>query len=349
MADQPLGVGLIGRGDIAPAHAQAIARVPGLRLAACMDVVASSAKSLGEEHGVPYTTDAEELVSRQDVDIVTVATPAFTHADLVALAARVGKAVICEKPLAPDLASADRLIAACARAKVALATCFPLRYLGAAEWVRELLAAGALGKVFEIRLADLSEKPLSYWTGGYSGRTQTDWRRSKASSGGGVVITNLTHHLDLARSLTGFEVTRVYAQAGTFCTVTEVEDLALAAVRYDRGAVGLVDGCSCFFGGEAGWHLTLLGTKGQARFAFYSGKSEVFLTEAAAGLPAREWVKREFKGPGYGLTGFYTDFAGALRAGNPPPVTGEDGRRALEIVVAIYRSAETGRPVELPL
>lgn len=345
-----LRFGLIGCGDIAPAHAKAMAAAERVELAACADIVESSASSLGEQFGVPYTTSVEELLARPDVEAVTVATPAFTHAGLVEQAARAGKAVLCEKPLAAHLRDADRMIAACQEAGVAFSTCFPLRYLPAAVWTRELVRSSGIGEVIELRVRSLSEKKPSYWTGGFSGRTKTEWRKSKASSGGGVIITNVIHNIDLARALSGLEVSRAYAETGTFCTPVEVEDLGLACLRYENGAIGLVDASSSFFGGEAGWDMALLGTKGQVRFGFWSGVVEAYVTEATQDLPAREWVRRELAaGHPSSLTSFYDDFAAAVRGGKEPPVTGLDGRKALEVVVAIYRAAETGKPVKLPL
>lgn len=345
MTDQPLGIGLIGCGDIAPAHAKALAAATGAKLVVCMDVAEASASSLAAEFGIPYTTKLDELLARPEVEAVIVATPAFTHAEIVERAARAGKAVICEKPIAPDLAQADRLIGACARARVPLATCFPLRYLAGAKWTRELIAAGALGEIIAVRLSGLSEKQESYWTGGYSGRSPTEWRKSKTSSGGGVMITNLIHNIDLARALTGLEVTRAFGEAGTFCTNVEVEDLAFATLRYQNGAIGLVQASSCFFGRYDDWDVVIVGRMGQARFDFWGNRAEAFLTEPAAGLPAREWVKRERESSS--LVEFHNDYAAAVRSGKTPPVTGEDGRKALEVVVAIYRSAETNRPVKL--
>ena len=345
MAAAQLGIGLIGCGDIAPAHAQALARAAGARLVACMDTVSSSARSLGEEYGVPHTTDLAELLACPDVDAVTVATPAFTHADLVEQAAKAGKAVLCEKPLAADLPDADRMIAACRDAGVVLATCFPLRYLGAAKWTRDLVRTGALGDVIAVRLRNLGEKEDSYWVGGYSGRTTTDWRKSKAQSGGGVIVTNLSHHLDLARAITGLEVTRVYSETGTFVTDVEVDDLGVACLRYRNGAIGTLEGSSCYYGGTPEPGIVVLGAKGQSRFGLWGGKCDVYLAEAAAGVPAREWTTREFTDAI--LTELYDDFAPAVRAGQAPPITGEDGRRALEIVDAIYRAAHTGQPVSL--
>lgn len=347
MDQVPLRVGLIGCGDIAPAHGRALAEASGARLVACMDVVASSAQSLGEEFGVPFAVKPEDLLGRADMEAVTVATPAFTHADLVEEAARAGKAVLCEKPLAANLSDADRIISAAQRAGVALGTCFPLRYLGVARWTQELVSAGALGNVIGLRLRNLGEKEESYWTGGYSGRTRTDWRKSKERSGGGVIITNLVHHLDLARAITGLEVTRAYCEMDTFATDVEVEDVGIACLRYSNNAVGVVEGASCVPGGSEEPQIVVLGDRGQARFGLWSRKCEVYLAEEAAGLPAREWVVREFQGQG--LAQLYDDFAAAVRSGRQPPITGEDGRRALEIVLAIYRSAETGRPVSLPL
>ena len=342
-----LGLAIVGCGDIAPRHAEALTKTTGAKLVACMDLVEASAKSLGEKYGVPYYTKLDDVLARPDVEAVLIATPAFTHAPIAEQAAKAGKAVICEKPLAPSLADADRIIAACKTAGVPMSTCHPLRWLKDAQYARELIAAGAIGNVIEIRLTDLGEKKDSYWLGGYSGRTPSDWRKSKAASGGGIVITNLVHNIDLARFITGMDATRVSAEAGTFCTDVEVEDIALAALRYENGAIGLVDGCSCFYGGLDTWDLVFLGAKGQIRFGFWRKVTEVYLTEPFGDMPAREWIKRETGGDAW--VDFHNAFAAALRAGQTPPVTGEDGRKAIEIVLAIYKSAETGQPVKLPM
>jgi predicted dehydrogenase len=312
-----------------------------------MDVVAASANSLGEQYHVPFFTTLDDLLARADVDAVLIATPATTHAPIAEQAAKAGKAVICEKPLAPSLADADRIITACNSAGVPMSTCHPLRYLKDALYARDLISGGAIGKVIEIRLTSLGEKKESYWQGGYSGRTPSDWRRSKAASGGGLVITNAVHNIDLARFITGMDVTRASAEAGTFCTDVEVEDIAVAALRYDNGAIGVVDGCSCFYGGMDTWDVVFLGAKGQIRFGFWRKVTEVYLTEPYRDLPAREWIKHETDGDAW--VDYHTAFAAAIHAGQAPPVTGEDGRKAVEVVFAIYKSAETGHPVKLPM
>jgi len=347
MNSDPVGVGLIGCGDIAPAHAKALAATEKAKLVACTDVVEASAKSLGEQYGVPWTTKLEEMLARPEVEMVTIATPAFTHLSVTKQSAKAGKAVLCEKPIAANLKDADGMIAACQKAGVPLSTCFPLRYLGAAKWARELISSGALGEVIEIRLRNMGEKKESYWTGGFSGRTITDWRKSKKASGGGVVITNLIHHIDLARAVTGLEVVRAYCEMGTFTTPVEVEDVAVASVRYANKAIGLVEGASCFFGRTSEPDIVFLGKKGQVRFALWGGNAEAYLAEPAAGLPATEWVKKEFQDATH--VEFYDSLAAAIRTGKTPPVTGEDGRAALEVVLAIYQAGETGKPVELPL
>jgi len=347
MAEQQLGIGMIGCGDIAPTHTKAIAAADNVKLVACLDVVEASAKSLGEEHGVPYTTELSDLLRHSEVDAVTIATPAFTHADLIEEAAKAGKAVLCEKPLAASLEDADRIIASCQQAGVALSTCFPLRYLGAAKLTRQLIEDGTLGTVIAIRLRNLGEKRESYWTGGFSGRTATDWRKSRQQSGGGVIITNLVHHLDLARAITGLEVKQAFGETGTFLTDVEVEDMGAACLRYENGAIGVVEGSSCFAGGTNEPDVVILGEKGQSRFGLWSGKCEVYLKEPAGGLAAQEWVAHSFEDAIH--VEFYQEFAAAVRHGKTPPVTGEDGRKALEMVLAIYQSADAGRPVPLPL
>ena len=182
--EKALGVGLVGCGDIAPAHAKALASTKGIQAGGvhgCGGVV-------GEEPGRgvrgPWTTRLEELLACGDVDLVTIATPAFTHLPLTLVAAKAGKAVPREKPLAANLQDADAMIVACQEAGVALATCFPLRYLGAAKWAKELIAAGALGEIIEVRLRNLDEKQESYWTGGYSGQDGNRLAEVQASKRG---------------------------------------------------------------------------------------------------------------------------------------------------------------------
>ncbi len=342
----PLGVALIGCGDIAPTHAKALQKTKGAKLVACMDQVESSAKSLGDEYGVPYTTKLREILARPEVDVIVIATPASSHRSITEQAALAGKAVVCEKPLAAKLEDATAMIEVCAKAEVPLSTCFPLRYLSAAKWTRELVDAGALGEIVYLRLRGLGEKKDSYWTGGFSGRTQTDWRKSKAVSGGGVIITNLIHNIDLARAVTGLEAGHVFAEVGTFATDVEVEDLGTATIRYESDAIAVIEAGSIYWGGNNEFDMVFVGTKGQSRFALWGGQAEVFLTAASGDLPAHEWIKREFQDEPH--VAYYEDLARALQAGEEPPVTGEDGRSALEIVLAAYRAAGTGQPVVMP-
>jgi predicted dehydrogenase len=134
---------------------------------------------------------------------------------------------------------------------------------------------------------------------------------------------------------------------GTFMTEVEVEDLGAACLRYENDAVGVVEGGSCVPGGAGEPEVVVVGEKGQSRFGLWSGTCEVFLREAAAGLPAQEWIPREFEDAVH--VAFYDDLAAVVRGAKTPSVTGEDGRKALEIVLAIYRSAEAGETVSLPL
>ncbi len=147
--------------------------------------------------------------------------------------------------------------------------------------------------------------------------------------------------------MTGLEAGRVYAEVGTFATDVEVEDLGAATVRYESDAIAVIEASSFYWGNGDGFDMVFVGKKGQARFALWGSKAEVFLTEAYADLPAREWVKREFQDEAH--VEYYEDLARALEAGEEPPVTGEDGLAALEIVLAAYRAGGTGQPVVLPL
>jgi predicted dehydrogenase len=349
VTQKPLGFGLIGCGDISPRHAATLKGMENATLVACTDVVAASAQRLAEEHNIPAAPSLEALLAMPEVDAVTIATPAFTHLPIVEAAAKAGKAIICEKPLAANLEDARRIIDICREHNVPLGTYFFVRYNHGSLWVKKLIAEGALGRIVSFLLRDLSFKADLYWTGGYSQRTKDDWRKSKARSGGGVVITNLVHHLDAVRSIAGAEVKRVYAEVDNLTTPeVEVEDLAYAVLRYDNEAIGAAEGYSNLAGEfDSPWPITIMGTKGQARLGPWDDRCQVYLVDGAEGIPAKEWVKHEDRV--IGRAGLYDDFIAAVRAGTPPPSSGEDGYRALEIVTAIYRSAEQRQPVTLPL
>ena len=345
-----LTAGIVGCGEITAVRtAPAFDEARNVRIGMVMDVVEWAARDLGERYGVPYTTNLDELLSNRDIDFVYISTPHHLHAPLTIKAAKAGKYVIVEKPIATNLEDADRMIAECRRNGVELSTCFPLRYLPMVQKAKELIDGGLIGDIIGVRITNMGIKPPSYWGGGYTGRIRSNWRASKEKSGGGVLIMNSIHDIDYVRYVTGLEADRVYSEYGTFLTPVEVEDFITVIIRYKNGAIGLIEASSCLEGAPRDKSIRgdrIYGSKGEL---IISDPLWVRTTEETEIGEANRWHQITPERRYNYMTRFVEEFADAILSGRKPPVTGEDGRKALEIVVAAYKSRVEKKPVKLPL
>lgn len=337
---------IIGCGEIAVQTAQGMAEAPHAEIVRTMDIQVALAQHLAQRHGGRATDDFDAVLADPDVDAVYIAVPHDLHAPLAIAAAQAGKHVLLEKPIATNVADARRIIAACDEAKVTLGMAFIGQVDADCQRLHQVVAGGLIGEVVGIRYAALADKPGYYWHGGYTRRVHTDWRISKARSGGGIVIMNLIHDFNTIRFISGLEAVRVFAEYGTFATPVEVEDLAFATLRYDNGAIGSVEAGSAIRGGgmEAEGDR-IFGTKGQIMIG---RRPRVYSLEGGEGVPANEWTTVAMEQPSarYRIA---EGFSTALLEGRQPPVTGWDGLKALEIVEGIYRSGAAHQPVTLPL
>lgn len=344
---EPVRFGFIGAGEIAARTAIGVAEAGNARLAWVMDANPALAEDLATRYEARRTDSAATLVMQPDVDAVYIAVPHFLHADMAEAAARAGKHVLLEKPMGTSLADPDRAIAACRAAGVTLGVPFIFRYNPAIQRAREWVAEGLIGKIQGTRITVLADKPESYWQGGYSGRSRSDWRVSKAKAGGGIMVMNCVHDLDALYFITGLEVERVYAEYGTYATAAEVEDLIQVVVRYHGGAIGSIEAGSAIPGarGPMGHGGTrLFGDAGQI---VIDGDAYLYTEVGSDAFPARTWHRVPSGKPPEPRIALIRDYSAALLAGHAPPITGEDGRRALATIMAAYRSREEGRPVRL--
>src|SRR5438093_7472519 len=173
MPDQ-LGIGMIGCGEIAVQTARGIDAAPSARHVMVMDVDARVAGDLGSSYGVPHTTEVAALLANPQVEAVYIAVPHYLHAPLALEAIAAGKHVLVEKPIATTLEDADRMIEAARARGLALSVAYLAQGDRALQRVRGLVADGAIGRVLGTRIVLRSDKPQSYWTGGFTGRIQTD-------------------------------------------------------------------------------------------------------------------------------------------------------------------------------
>jgi predicted dehydrogenase len=310
-----------------------------------MDSVEHVARSFGQTYGLPSTTRLEEVLEHPAVDTVAISVPHHLHLPLTVRAARAGKHVLVEKPIAVNLEQADEMIAACRAAGVRLGVLYITRYNAEIVRAKELIEQGAVGRIMALQFRMIANKPESYWTSGYSGRVQTDWRTSKERSGGGILIMNLSHNVDRLRSITGLEAVRVYAEYDTFATETEVEDAIAVTMRYDNGAIGTLYACSCA-PGDGPREDRICGTEGQ--IVFGRNRLQVYTEADVEGLARGAWTEIEPEAVNARQV-CVERFARAVLEGAPLDIPGEEGRKTLETIVAAYRSGETQRPVALPL
>lgn len=340
--------GIIGCGSAAVPVCEAMAASSVAVLARVHDVDLNLARDLGERYGVPYTTQLSELLSDPALTAVYVAVPHYLLYSLAKQTLEAGKHALVEKPLALTLVQADELIALAEARHLALGVFYELRHVPAFIRARALVQAGALGDLIAVRLQTLINKAANYWEVGYSGRSANPWRGEKAKAGGGVVLMNTSHLLDAVHFITGLNVVSVSAEIGTLVAPVEVEDMAVAALRFNNGALGSLMAGAHIAGAKGAERFDLIGTQGQLQLPdpYGSDSWQVFLRQPWDDIPANVWQTLPgAKAPVYAEA--VEAFARAVQNGEPAPTSGQDARQTLATVLALYQSAEEKRAINV--
>jgi predicted dehydrogenase len=257
---------------------------------------------------------------------------------MICQAAAAGLHIVVEKPLAVDLPSALEAAKAIAAAGVTLSVCFPYRYEAASLAALDLVKAGAIGPVKGAALTFHVDKPQAYWEGGFSGRSTSNWRSSASRAGGGVLIMNMTHFIDMLRQLAGQEIISVQAFTQR-AAVAEVEDSIAVAARFENGAIATLLG-SASTRGSPDPRLELWGEHGTLELGSHP---RIYSERAIPGLLTGRWNQLPV-GESDERRLFVEQFCATLLDGVPPQVTLKDGLAVQAIVDAIYRSAASGVP-----
>lgn len=343
----PLGFGMIGCGEIAVDTSNSIANSDLGRIVHCMDVNEGLAADLAAKNDAKFTTDVEELLADDAVEAVILSLPHNLHAPLTVQSARAGKHVLTEKPIARNLTETDEMIAACKAAGVKLGVLHPMRFIYRAKKAAEMVRNGAIGDVLAVKMDFMCYKNDSYWHGGFTGRAKTDWRVSIEGAGGGCLMTNLIHNIDMMVAILDWSPQRIYAEYATLRTEVEVEDFVSFVMRLDSGAIVSAD-CSSAAAGEDPIWDRIYGTKGQIAFSFRGMKA--FLHEPYEEMETWKWVDLSCPESFPESRQTCVDgFIRAVREGAEIPVSGTQARRALEVVRGAYLSMERGAPVRFPV
>jgi len=349
--ERTYGIGIVGCGVIAPFHARSAQSLPNATLRAVMDIVPEAAQKRAEEFGVEAYTDLDAMLARPDIDIICVCVPSGLHAEIGIRAAQARKHVLVEKPIDITLEAADRLIDACHEYNVKLGVISQHRFGAGMVQLREALDAGRFGKLI---LGDAIIK--WYRTQGYY--DSGDWRGTWALDGGGALMNQGVHYVDQLQWTMG-PVKSIYAKAATAAHTIEVEDIVLAILTFENGAIGTVEASTAVYPGLPE-RLEITGTEGTAVIEAGRVKIWEFKDEKGEANPYGTKVKAEEAPAATGSAdpaaipsaGHRTQLANliaSIEGDATPAITGEDARRPLEIILAIYESARTGREVTLPL
>lgn len=346
-----LGFGIIGCGMIANFHSKAIADVKGARLVACYDTFPQSAERLAAATGCKAYHDLDAMLADPKVDVVTIGTPSGAHMEPAVAAAKAGKHVVVEKPLEITLDRCDRIIEACRKNKVKLSAIFPSRFHDSSRAVKKAIEAGRFGK---LTLGDAYVK----WFRSQDYYDSGAWRGTWELDGGGALMNQAIHSVDILAWFMG-PVVEIRAQTG--CLAHEriaVEDTAVATLRFANGALGVLEASTAVYPGYLK-RIEVHGTEGSAVMeeedivkwdfarpdkkdaAIYQGMADRKSTGGGASDPAaigHHGHARQFR-----------DVVDAIKNDRPPQIDGPEGRRSVEIILGVYKSAETGKPVQLPL
>jgi predicted dehydrogenase/NADPH:quinone reductase-like Zn-dependent oxidoreductase len=337
-----LRVGLFGCGDIGVQNAAAIEAAPNVKLIACYDPNQALAEDVGLTYGADVAPTSDALLENDRVDAVLLSLPHHLHAPLGGEAAAAGKHVIVEKPLANTLEAGVELVRAAERAGVVLSVCFPHRYKPEMIVARRLIEAGALGELAGVQLTFLMDKPSSYWIGGFSGRAHSDWRSSREQAGGGVLIMNLSHYLDLVRYLTGAEAHVVTALTQVAEATADVEDAVSVTAGYTNGALGSLFGTAALRGSAPTSELRLWGPDGHIAV---EPDPLVYTLRALDGLRTNRWQTFGRLPPVNIRAIYFSRLATAIDGGESPDIDGTDGLAVQAFIEAAYRSSASGHSV----
>jgi UDP-N-acetyl-2-amino-2-deoxyglucuronate dehydrogenase len=337
---------------IARFHVRALAEVPGARLAALVTRSPASAQKLLDDTDsppVPVFTDLAEALDRRDVQVVIVTTPSGAHMEPAVAAANAGRHVVVEKPLEITPERCDRIIDACDRNRVKLCTIFPSRFHDANVALKAAVEAGRFGRL------TLGETTCKWW------RSQVyydegGWKGTRALDGGGALMNQAIHNVDLllwmmgdATHVTGFTATLAHERI-------EVEDTAVACLRFKNGAMGVIQATTSVHPGLPKT-IAIHGDRGTAVIE----QEDVLRWDFTPETPEDAEVKARFAQK-VGASGGSSDpkaishqgharqladFVRAIETNSAPRVDGREGRKAVALICAVYESVRTGKVVNL--
>lgn len=343
------GVGIVGTGLIAEFHARAIQGVEGARLQAVLSRSGERAEDFGRRFSCRGYSSEREFFGDPDMEVVSICTPSGAHLEPALQAIRSGRHLIVEKPLEITLKRCDAIIDAARKAGVRVSGVFQSRFYGGPRLLKRAMESGRFGRpVLGSAYVKWFRSQEYYDKGG--------WKGTRLYDGGGALMNQSIHAVDLLQWYMGPVRTVQAARGIRGHERIEVEDTAVAALEFESGAFGVIEGSTAIFPGFSK-RIELCGTKGSVILEEEELKHWSFDPEHPEDVQVREaYARRTHTGGGAadpaaisfeGHRRQFASFLEALSLGREPEPSAEEARRAVEIILAAYRSADTGRKVRL--
>lgn len=338
-----INFGLLGCGRIAPKHLESLRELSKVaRCTAVCDIDKARASSTGEKWGIPWFTSLGAMLdAHPEIDVVSVLTPSGNHCDHTVEIAKRKKHVVVEKPMALSIDDAERMIRACDSAGVRLFVVKQNRYNIPVKRLREAVISGRFGKIVLGTVRVRWCRTQSYYD-------QDAWRGTWAQDGG-VLCNQASHHIDLLTWMLG-EIDSVFAYTATRLVDIEVDDTAVAVLKFRNGALGVIEATTATRPRDLEGSISILGERGSVEIAGFA-VNEMRTWQFADSLESEDEIKRFRENPpnvyGFGHTRFLDDVISCIRSGRGGAVDGLEGMKSLILVNAMYESMETGQEVKL--
>lgn len=344
MAYRKIGFGIIGCGMISELHINGIEELKNkAELIGITDTVRAYAERVSERHGGLRIFDTvDEMLACKDVHAVCICTPSGYHAEAIIKASNSGKNVIVEKPVAITEEQLDDVVEVCAKNHTVVAVISQLRFAKDIRKVKQMIDSSELGKIVCADMYMKYYRSQEYYDSGA-------WRGTKKTDGGGALMNQGIHGVDLLQYLVG-DIKSVYAYSATLARRIEVEDTLCAAIEFKSGALGVIQATTSGYPGYPR-RIEINGNKGSITLEETAITKMDIENSSFEDLPIRQTV---FSGSSsaMNISGDYhtlqiNDFIDAVKEKRKPFVDLNEGRKAVDAILAIYRSAEEGRKIEL--
>lgn len=337
-----LKVGIVGCGVIAPSHVKGISETEGTLLYAVCDIVKERADVFAEKHGAKKVYyDYAQMLKDKDIDIIAVCTPSGIHGEMAIAAIKAGKHIVCEKPMEITTEKLNAVVNSAKKSNVKFSCVFQRRFSDSSVKIKKAIENGDLGKILVADTYLKYYRSAEYYKSG-------DWRATWEMDGGGALMNQGVHGIDLMSWLMG-GINTLYTVARTQLHDIKVEDAALSVVQFNNGAIGVMEGTTCVNPAQS------------TRFEIHGERGSIIFDDSGIKLwqiDGKDYASETASDDGSGSdpikalsnvshTPIYQDLVHSIQNDTQTAVPPEEGRRAVETILAMYKSSKEKREIKL--